>query len=129
MEAVDTAVAAPLKMRMLSPLKIWKPLKIAAEATITEATAVATEAHGEDTVETDTAVAAPFKKLLTPLKIWKWLNITTKATTEAIAAAETTEAAAVMADPAADMATRDTVVVVINTKKAANKLQTFYADS
>jgi hypothetical protein len=66
----------------------------------------------------DTVVAAPFKKLLAPLKIWKWLNITTKATTEAIAAAETTEAAAVMADPAADMATRDTVVVVINTKKA-----------
>jgi hypothetical protein len=108
---------------MLSPLMIWKPLKVAAEATITEATAVATEAHREDTVDTDTAVAAPFKSLLAPLKIWKWLNITTKATTEAAAAAalgtETTGAAAVMPDPAADMTvTLDTVVVVINTKKA-----------
>jgi hypothetical protein len=104
---------------MLSPLKICKPLKIAAEAT-TEATAAAalgtdnpvvtatTEAHRVvDTVDTDTAAAAPLKRLLAPLKIWKSLNITPKATTEAAAAAalgtETTGAAAVMADPAADM--------------------------
>jgi hypothetical protein len=80
---------------MLAPLKIWKWLKIAAEAT-TEDTAAAA-------LGTDTPV----------------VTATTKATTEATAAAETTEAAAaVMADPAADMATRDTVVVVINTKKA-----------
>jgi hypothetical protein len=61
--------------------------------------------------------------MLAPLKIWKSLNTTTKATTEAAAAealtTETTEAAAVMADPAADMAaTRDTVAVNINIKKA-----------
>ncbi len=121
---MDTAVAAPLKMRMLSPLKIWKSLKIAVEAT-TEDTAAAdlgtdtpvvtaTEAHQEavDTGDSN-AVAAPFKKLLAPLKIWKPLNITTKATEASTVAAlgtETTEVAAVMADPAADMATRDTVV-------------------
>jgi hypothetical protein len=115
---VDTAVAAPFKMRMLAPLKIWKWLNITTKAT-TEATAAAalgtdtpvvtaTEAHREAVDMGDsTAVAAPLKRLA-PLKIWKSLNITAKATEASTVAAlgtETTEgAAAVMADPAADMA-------------------------
>jgi hypothetical protein len=146
---VDTAVAAPFKMRMLAPLKIWKWLKIAAEATTEDTAAAAlgtdtpvvtatTEAHREavDTVDTDTAAAAPLKRLLAPLKIWKWLNITTKATEASTVAAlgttPTEGAAAVMADPAADMAvtldmvaasTPDTVVD-INTKTNIKRRQT-----